>query len=76
MDDISVGSAVRLCGGGPVMTVIAEDEPPPQPDFTISEVSPSPLWKPGGWRVAWHVQGALRTAVLPGAALRLVSDTV
>jgi hypothetical protein len=72
MQEIKVGSAVRLMGGGPISTVIAADEPPPEPPFPVVHLSPAPAWKPGSWRVAWYVQGALRIAVLPGEALMVV----
>jgi hypothetical protein len=70
-DEIQVGTAVQLKSGtGPIMTVLGPDEPPVEvPGMLEWEAR---QWKPGGWRVAWHVQGALRTAVLPTAALRIV----
>jgi hypothetical protein len=67
MQEIKVGSAVRLMGGGPISTVIAADEPPLEPPFPVVHLSPAPAW-----RVAWYVQGALRIAVLPGEALMVV----
>jgi len=68
---IGIGSAVQLGGGGPVMTVIAADEPPPSSPF--SEIAPTSPWKPGSWRCAWYVQRAIRYATLPGKALRVVA---
>jgi hypothetical protein len=70
-DEIQVGTAVQLKSGtGPVMTVLGPDEPPVEIPGVLEWEGRQ--WKPGGWRVAWHIQGALRTAVLPAAALRIV----
>ena len=69
---IKVGSAVRLKGGGPIMTALAPDGPPPEPPIPVMDLALSPPWKPGGWLVAWHIQGALKTATLPGDALNVV----
>jgi hypothetical protein len=57
---------------GPIMTVLGPDEPPVEIPGVMDWGAQH--WKPGGWRVAWHIQGALRTAVLPAAALRIVES--
>jgi hypothetical protein len=52
------GDLVMLRSGGPAMTIECYDQG-------------QPLTNRPGWRVHWSIQGALRSATLPGEVLKL-----
>lgn len=71
MDEIKVGCAVRLRGGGPTMTVLRPHTRPPEFP-AVTDLGPQ--WEPDCWELCWFVQNAIRFATLPAAALMLVRD--
>ena len=67
------GDVVRLRCGGPLMVIARADEPPHETamDKMLNEHDPPPPFRPG-WVCLWTVQGALRGAVFPPEALKVV----
>jgi hypothetical protein len=54
--------------------VISRAAEPPLPSPHVGDLYPPEPFRPG-WICLWHVQGALRSAVLPSEALWLVPET-
>jgi hypothetical protein len=63
-----IGDVVQLKCGGPKMVISRAAEPPKHLPEVLDLGDP---WRPG-WVCLWTVQNALRSAVIPSEALKVI----